>query len=75
MWKMLKGRGLPIRKAKTRTLKTAGCGTRRGEMVGGNDLWIAAHAKAAGLVLVANNEREFRRIPDLKVQNWTTRVS
>jgi tRNA(fMet)-specific endonuclease VapC len=47
----------------------------RGDMIGGNDLWIAAHAKAAGLVLVTNNEREFRRVPDLKVQNWATRVS
>ena len=47
----------------------------RGEMIGGNDLWIAAHAKAARLVLVTNNEREFRRVPDLKVQNWTTRSS
>jgi tRNA(fMet)-specific endonuclease VapC len=45
----------------------------RGDMIGGNDLWIAAHAKAAGLVLVTNNEREFRRVPDLKLQNWTTR--
>jgi tRNA(fMet)-specific endonuclease VapC len=47
----------------------------RGEMIGGNDLWIAAHAKAAGLVLVTNDEREFRRVPDLKVQNWTRRSS
>ena len=43
---------------------------RRGEMIGNNDLWIAAHAKAAGLVLVTNNEREFRRVRGLKVQNW-----
>jgi tRNA(fMet)-specific endonuclease VapC len=42
----------------------------KGETMGNNDLWIAAHAKAAGLVLVTNNEREFRRIPGLKVQNW-----
>lgn len=42
----------------------------RGESIGGNDLWIAAHAKAAGLVLVTNNEREFKRVPGLKVQNW-----
>jgi len=33
-----------------------------------NDLWIAAHAKAAGLTLVTNNEREFRRVRGLKVQ-------
>ena len=44
----------------------------RGEMIGGNDLWIAAHAKSAGLILVTNNEREFRRVAGLKIQNWTT---
>lgn len=42
----------------------------RGEMIGNNDLWIAAHAKAAALTLVTNNEKEFRRIAGLKVQNW-----
>jgi len=42
----------------------------RGEMIGNNDLWIAAHAVAAGLTLVTNNEREFRRVRGLKVQNW-----
>lgn len=41
-----------------------------GEMIGNNDLWIAAHAKAADLTLVTNNEREFRRVQGLKVQNW-----
>jgi tRNA(fMet)-specific endonuclease VapC len=43
---------------------------RRGEIIGGNDLWIAAHAKAANLILVTNNEREFRRIANLEVENW-----
>jgi tRNA(fMet)-specific endonuclease VapC len=43
---------------------------RKGQMIGNNDLWIAAHAKAAGLTLVTNNEREFRRVHGLKVQNW-----
>src|SRR5229473_4073000 len=43
---------------------------RKGQMIGNNDLWIAAHAKAAGLTLVSNNEREFRRVRGLKVQNW-----
>jgi tRNA(fMet)-specific endonuclease VapC len=42
----------------------------RGEVIGGNDLWIAAHAKAEGLIVVTNNEREFKRVPGLKVQNW-----
>jgi tRNA(fMet)-specific endonuclease VapC len=44
----------------------------KGEMIGNNDLWIAAHALAAGLILVTNNEREFRRVRGLKVQNWTS---
>ena len=42
----------------------------RGEMIGNNDLWIAAHARAAGLTLVTSNEGEFRRVRDLKIQNW-----
>lgn len=41
-----------------------------GGMIGNNDLWIAAHAQAAGLILVTNNEREFRRVPGLEIQNW-----
>lgn len=43
---------------------------RRGEVIGNNDLWIAAHALSAGLTLVTNNEREFRRVPGLTVENW-----
>jgi tRNA(fMet)-specific endonuclease VapC len=42
----------------------------KGEVIGNNDLWIAAHAKAARLVLVTSNEREFRRIQGLEIQNW-----
>jgi tRNA(fMet)-specific endonuclease VapC len=42
----------------------------KGTPIGNNDLWIAAHAKAADLTIVTNNEREFQRIPGLKIQNW-----
>ena len=42
----------------------------RGETIGNNDLWIAAHAKAAELILVTNNEREFRRVQGLSIENW-----
>jgi tRNA(fMet)-specific endonuclease VapC len=42
----------------------------KGEMIGNNDLWIAAHAVVAGLTLVTNNESEFRRVKGLKIQNW-----
>ena len=30
----------------------------KGQSIGGNDLWIAAHARSTGLILVTNNERE-----------------
>src|SRR5437879_2343643 len=42
----------------------------KGEMIGNNDLWIAAHALAAKLILVTNNEKEFQRVRGLKLQNW-----
>ncbi len=42
----------------------------KGRPIGNNDLWIAAHAKAAAITLVTNNVREFNRVPGLKVQNW-----
>lgn len=43
---------------------------RTGQMIGDNDLWIAAHALAEDLVLVTNNTREFSRVPDLRIENW-----
>ncbi|MET0741789.1 MAG: type II toxin-antitoxin system VapC family toxin [Microvirga sp.] len=42
----------------------------RGEMIGNNDLWIAAHALSLDMVLVTNNEREFNRVRGLKIENW-----
>lgn len=42
----------------------------RGNIIGPNDLWLAAHAIASDLVLVTNNEREFRRVKGLKIENW-----
>ena len=41
-----------------------------GEVIGPNDLLIAAHACAADLTIVTGNEREFRRVPGLRVENW-----
>jgi tRNA(fMet)-specific endonuclease VapC len=43
---------------------------RKGQPIGNNDLWIAAHAKALGLSLVTNNEKAFCRIPGLTILNW-----
>lgn len=43
----------------------------RGQVIGGNDLWIAAQARAAGLIMVTGNDREFSRVAGLKIENWT----
>lgn len=43
---------------------------KQGLPIGNNDLWLAAHARAEGWILVTNNEREFTRVPGLQVENW-----
>lgn len=43
---------------------------RSGQIIGNNDLWLAAHARAEGWILVTNNEREFVRVDGLQVENW-----
>ena len=43
---------------------------RRGEVIGAHDMLIAAHAIAVGATLVTNNEKEFKRIKGLKIENW-----
>ena len=43
---------------------------KRGEVIGSYDLLIAAHAISLDLVLVSNNEKEFRRVKGLKMENW-----
>ena len=43
---------------------------RRGTPIGPLDTLIAAHAKSLNCTLETNNEREFRRIGGLHVENW-----
>ncbi len=43
---------------------------RRGTPVGDADMRIAAIALSRGLTLVTGNERHFRRVPGLEVENW-----
>lgn len=43
---------------------------KKGAMIGGNDLLIAAHARSLRLTLVTNNTREFGRVPGLSTENW-----
>lgn len=42
-----------------------------GKTIGPNDLLIAAHACAAGAILVTDNTGEFSRVRGLRVENWT----
>jgi tRNA(fMet)-specific endonuclease VapC len=42
-----------------------------GTMISANDLFIAAHARSLGLMLVTKNTREFGRVRDLAIENWT----
>ena len=41
-----------------------------GTPIGGNDLWIAAHALSLGCVLVTHNQKEFKRVEGLTIEDW-----
>ena len=41
-----------------------------GQPIGNNDVWLAAHARAEGWILVTSNEREFARVEGLRMENW-----
>ncbi len=43
---------------------------KKGQNIGPYDLLIGAQALSENLTLVTNNEREFRRIPGLMIENW-----
>lgn len=42
----------------------------RGTPIGPNDMLIAAHALALNCTVITANDREFSRVPGLKVENW-----
>jgi len=44
---------------------------RAGSMIAQNDLWIAAHALAAGMTVVASERNDFGRVPDLTHEDRT----
>ena len=41
-----------------------------GSAIGPYDVLIAGQARARGLVLVSHNLREFKRVPELRVEDW-----
>ena len=43
---------------------------KKGEIIGENDIHIAAHSVSQGLILVSNNLKEFKRVPNLALENW-----
>ena len=43
---------------------------RKGQLIGPNDMLIAAHALALDAILVTDNVREFKRVKGLKIENW-----
>lgn len=43
---------------------------KQGNIIGGLDLLIAAHAKSLKAILITNNTKEFDRVTGLKVKNW-----
>ena len=51
--------------------KTRAILERTGRAIGAMDLLIAAHALSLGVRLVTNNEKEFKLVPGLRVENWT----
>ena len=43
---------------------------KAGNIIGSNDIQIAAHARSLDAVLVTNNTDEFSRVSDLTIENW-----
>lgn len=43
---------------------------KKGEMIGAYDLLIASQAIASELTLVTNHPKEFKKINELKLENW-----
>lgn len=44
----------------------------QGQLIGAHDLWIASACLSHGLNLVTTNLREFRRVPGLEVEDWSS---
>ena len=43
---------------------------KKGQLIGANDLMIAAHARSINAVIVTNNVRDFGHVKGLKLENW-----
>ena len=45
---------------------------KQGIAIGSLDMLIAAHALSLQVTLITNNLKEFRRVPNLKLDNWVS---
>ena len=45
---------------------------RRGTPIGHMDTMIAAHALATGLTVITHNLEDFKRVSNLKLEDWTS---
>ena len=43
---------------------------KQGNIIGGLDMQIAAHAKSLDMTLITNNTKEFLRVENLVIDNW-----
>lgn len=43
---------------------------KQGTPIGSLDMLMAAHVLSINCILVTNNEKEFNRVPNLKIDNW-----
>lgn len=42
----------------------------QGNLIGNNDTMIAGHAISTNCILVSNNTKEFKRVPNLILEDW-----
>ncbi len=68
------GERLPVQLLSIEVAKTYGnirsMLEKQGNIIGGNDLWIAAHALTLNLTVITNNTKEFSRVENLSIENW-----
>lgn len=48
---------------------------KEGLIIGSMDMMIAAHARSERMVLVTNNDKHFKRIPKLSIENWASKAA
>ena len=53
------------------SIKEAISTLKESSIIGSNDLFIASHAKSIDATLVTNNTKEFNRVSNLNIEDWS----